>query len=250
MNDYVLTFDIDWASDDVIDYVAGRLIDAEVRSTWYVTHRAPAIDRLRERPDLFELGIHPNFLPGSTHGETVSEVLAHCLDLVPDARSIRTHSLAQSSYTFVTISEETDIRIDSSLFVPRMPGLQPVEYRVYGESFCRIPYFWEDDEEMEYDPASWTPGDTFATSGLKVLDFHPIHVFLNSPHLDSYRNAKSRVTDLRDATAQDLAPYVFDGEGTRTMFDSVVDALEGHQTRTITDIHRAWTLGEFEGALA
>ena len=90
-----ITLDIDWAPDHVIDRIAAQLIDARVRATWFVTHQSPAIDRLRARPDLFELGIHPNFLNQSTHGETPAEVLAHCMALVPDARSMRTHSLVQ-----------------------------------------------------------------------------------------------------------------------------------------------------------
>lgn len=241
MNDIVLTFDVDWAPDPVIDDVACRLIEAGVRSTWYITHDSPAVDRLRQRPDLFELGIHPNFLPGSTHGSTPSEVLSHCVALVPDAKSVRTHSLMQSSHTFVTLSRETDIRIDTSLYVRRMAGITPVEYRVYGASFCRIPYFWEDDEEMEYERASWSPSKHFTRPGLKVLDFHPIHVYLNSPHLDTYRRARHGVADLQAASRADLAPFVHEGEGTRTMFDHVITHLQRVRSRTIYDVYAEWT---------
>ena len=99
-DDVLVTLDVDWAPDCVIDAVAALLIDANVRATWFITHESPALDRLRQRPDLFELGIHPNFFPGSTHGTDPKEILRHCMSLVPEAKSIRTHGLYQSGQIF------------------------------------------------------------------------------------------------------------------------------------------------------
>lgn len=79
----VLTFDIDWAPDFMIDFVAEGLTQRRVRATWFVTHASPAVEWLREHPDLFELGIHPNFAPGSTQGDSPEAVLRHCLRLEP-----------------------------------------------------------------------------------------------------------------------------------------------------------------------
>ena len=62
MNDLVLTLDMDWAPDCAIDFVSEELVSREVRATWFVTHASPAVHRLREHPELFELGIHPNNL--------------------------------------------------------------------------------------------------------------------------------------------------------------------------------------------
>src|SRR4028119_935918 len=90
-----ITLDVDWAPDFVIDSVAETLRRARVKCTWFVTHPSPAVDRLRRHPELFELGVHPNFLPGSTQGATAADVLNYCRRLVPDARSMRTHSLVQ-----------------------------------------------------------------------------------------------------------------------------------------------------------
>ena len=79
----LITLDIDWAPEVVIDWMAQVLIDANVRATWFVTHESQAVNRLRRRSDLFESGIHPNFMAGSSHGATPIAVLRHCLDLVP-----------------------------------------------------------------------------------------------------------------------------------------------------------------------
>src|ERR1035441_3475149 len=85
MHDIAISMDVDWAPDFAIDFVAERLIASRVRATWFVTHRSPAIERLRQHRDLFELGIHPNFLPGSSHGDSPAAVLQHCMGLVQDA---------------------------------------------------------------------------------------------------------------------------------------------------------------------
>ncbi len=70
MSRAAITLDVDWAPDFMIDAAAQALVDREVKATWFVTHASPAVERLREHPDLFELGIHPNFLAGSSHGAT------------------------------------------------------------------------------------------------------------------------------------------------------------------------------------
>lgn len=57
-----LTFDIDWASDEVLEYCIDIVEKANIKATWFVTHETPLLGRLRANPN-FELGIHPNFNP-------------------------------------------------------------------------------------------------------------------------------------------------------------------------------------------
>ena len=135
-----LTLDIDWAPDVAIDFVADQLIKHKVRATWFVTHSSPSVERLQQYPELFEMGIHPNFMPGSTHGENPSEILAHCLDLVPNARCMRIHSLFQSSPLLLQILKESSINIDSSIFLPYAADLRPVPFRWQGKELVRLPY--------------------------------------------------------------------------------------------------------------
>lgn len=45
-----LTFDIDWASDAVLEYCIDILEQANVRVTWFATHQTPLLDRIRENP--------------------------------------------------------------------------------------------------------------------------------------------------------------------------------------------------------
>src|SRR5437870_1859007 len=156
MNDIVLTFDVDWAPDFAIDFVAEQLVQHQIRATWFVTHDSPAIERLRRHPELFELGIHPNFLPGSTHGATTHEVLRHCMTMVPEAVSLRTHCLFQSTPLLCDVLTLTPIRVDASLYLPHARALSPNEYQWRGETLLRVPHFWEDDFEMERTVPCWS----------------------------------------------------------------------------------------------
>lgn len=221
-----LTLDVDWAPDHAIDAVAGELIAAGVRATWFVTHASPAIDRLRERPDLFELGIHPNFAPGSSHGDTPEAVLDHCMAIVPEARAMRTHGLVQSTALLVLARERTPVRIDASLFLPGADLAAPIEYPLAPGPIVRVPYLWEDDAEMLRPEPAWDTWEVAAgTRGLAVFDFHPIHVVLNSADMGAYEALKQR--GLRDATAADVADLRHDGPGAGTAFAALVDGLAG-----------------------
>lgn len=57
----MITLDIDWAPDWVIDEVASIHIEHKVKVTWFVTHATMAVERLRENSDLFELGLYTNW---------------------------------------------------------------------------------------------------------------------------------------------------------------------------------------------
>lgn len=237
----VLTLDVDWAPDDAIDFAAGVLADHGVKATWFLTHDSPAVARLRERPDLFELGIHPNFLAGSSHGATPEEVLDYCMRLVPDATSMRTHALVQSTPLFDLVLRRTPIRCDASLLLPHAPRIDLVEYQWRGTTLLRLPYHWEDDIEMLRDRPSWELDDALAGEGFRVFDFHPIHLFLNSADMRPYEALKSSVKPLGAATREQMESFVNRGVGARTVFMALVERLgrEGGGER-VRDVYTSW----------
>ena len=230
----MITLDVDWAPDYAIDYAAKLLIEADVRATWFVTHESPAIERLRQYPKLFELGIHPDFLPGTTHGNTDSEVLNHCMSLVPNARVVRTHGLVQSSNLLEKIIDETSVRLDVSLFLPHAKALQPVSYHwEYGKCLVRLPYMWEDDFEMVRPNSVWDLGKMIKDgSGLMIMDFHPIHIFLNSVTLATYRSVRQE-GPLADLSEKSVQKYIHEGYGAGFAFRSAIQHMHGVKINTI-----------------
>ena len=239
-----LTLDLDWAPDFAIDFVAERLIIRQVRATWFVTHLSPAIERLRRYPELFELGIHPNFLPGSTHGDTPEAVLRHCVALVPEATSMRTHALFQSSPLLEQIVIQTAITTDVSLFLPYMPSLMPVEYQWRGRTLLRIPFYWEDCFEMGRTVPSWHLSPLLAAGkGLKVFSFHPVHVYLNSSEIEIYRALKKHIYRQSEVTQAEMNSYVQTGKGARMLFMELIEHITSdvrHQSICMRDIYTRW----------
>ena len=226
MDDIVITLDVDWAPDFAIDFAARLLLENNVHATWFVTHQSPALERLRQHPELFELGIHPNFLPGSTHGETPEKVLDYCMGLAPEAVSMRTHSLVQSTPLLKHVLTQTPITTDVSLFLRRASFLCPVEFEVGGRTLIRVPYYWEDDFEMESSNPCWRADPLLADGeGLKVFDFHPIHIYLNSVSMGPYEELKLVSTSLIGASQTEADRFIHAGLGTRSLFMELIGRL-------------------------
>ena len=223
----VITLDIDWGPDYAIDFAANLLIEAQVKATWFVTHDSPAIRRLRHYPDLFELGIHPNFLPGTTHGKTESEILDHCIGLVPQARVVRTHGLVQTSNLLEKIIDETPISVDVSLFLPHAASLEPVVYYwESGKRLVRLPFMWEDDFEMVRPDSVWDLGRVIDHgTGLMIMDFHPIHVYLNSVTLAPYHSVRA-LGRLADLSEDVVRGHIETGRGAGYAFRSAIERMQ------------------------
>jgi hypothetical protein len=231
-----LTLDLDWAPDFAIEDAARLLIQHRVCATWFVTHATPALALLRANADLFELGIHPNFLPGSSHGATPEAVIDHCLALVPEARAVRTHALVQSTPLLAQMVQRSAIRVDVSLLHQRGVGLRGFELPVGGARLLRLPYFWEDDVEMDEPQPRWRVADLPPDDGLRILDFHPIHVALNSASMAPYAALKQQTPRLHETTRAECQRHANTGSGTGTLFRALVEALAGTPTRRISEL--------------
>lgn len=207
-----LTVDIDWASDAVIEYTAAILVEHQIKTTWFITHDSPAVRKLFECKSLFEIGIHPNFLPDSTQGKTVEEVIDYLLNIHPEAQIMRTHSLYQSSLMFASILEKyPQIRLDVSLFLPHEKNVLVHKLHInpdFKERYIyRIPYIWEDDIEMLLPDSDFKFDiNNFLGDGLKIFDFHPIHIALNTRNLTNYEKFKKSCS-ISNASLMDVQKF-------------------------------------------
>lgn len=191
-----LTFDIDWAPDAVLADTIDLVEHAGVAATWFVTHDTPLLGRLRDNP-LFELGIHPNFnflLAGQQrNGANAGEVLDGFLAFVPEAKSVRSHSMTQSS-GLLDLFARAGLTHEANHFIPEEAGIELKPWRNW-TGLVKVPYFWEDDVSCLRDHCSGM-AELTRRPGLRVFDFHPIHVFLNTEHLDRYERARPVMSDM------------------------------------------------------
>ncbi len=236
-----ITLDTDWAPDFVIDQVTSALIANSVKATWFITHNSPAIERLGHYPELFEVGIHPNFSAGSTHGREPEAIMDHCLELAPEAVSMRSHGLVQSTSLLKLIMTTYPITVDVSLFLPYQFDSSPFVYTSWGKSLLRIPYVWEDDHEMEQRFPDWSTERLLKSAArLRVVNFHPIHIYLNSSDMNGYLTVKKLGIPLGDCLPHHLSPHInHHRPGTGYLFERLLTGIKKEWCSVnIRDVHQ------------
>src|SRR5262245_62540034 len=93
-----LVVDLDWATDEVLHHAISLLETYKVKCTLFATHDSEGVSGLKNHEN-FEIGIHPNYndLLSRTAAIDSASILAFLHAKFPSARSIRSHSLLQSS---------------------------------------------------------------------------------------------------------------------------------------------------------
>jgi len=179
-NEVLLTFDVDWAPDEVVTYCIELLRSHGARATFFATHNSPLLQDLSVSSDI-EIGIHPNYFHCTEFARLVDGLLAW----YPNATSIRGHGLYTSS-NIQAMYEAKGLTHCVDTILPYHPQLQPVYLFATG-GLISVPYFWEDGHVLHHvaqpkyrlDLAAYPPG-------LKIFNFHPIHVFCNTPNYQFY----------------------------------------------------------------
>lgn len=235
----VITFDVDWVPAYITEFIADILARSGTKATWFATHPCPSLARLRARADLFELGIHPNFRPNSSHGKTVAEVLDYARKLVPEGRTMRAHGLLQSISLFDDIMRQTEVIADVTTYMPHLPELVPAEIWRAGRVMLRIPTYWQDELEMTRPNPVWDADRLVGAgtgSGVKVFNFHPIHVYVNRQDDGFFHDLIKEVKDLPNADKAIVDRYVRrGGEGPL----GLLEGLCAHANRPVKLIEYA-----------
>jgi hypothetical protein len=181
------TIDIDWAPEAVIADTLALLEENQVAATLFCTHKSRVIDQCNTA--LFEKAIHPNFnflLNGQkTNGESAEAVLDHLLHLYPQATGVRSHSMTQSS-VLLDLFLQKGLLYDANHFLP----YQQVRPFKLWNGLVRIPYNWEDDVHFFYGKEFEEPLFSSIPGDLLIVDFHPVHIYLNTKSKEHYQEAK------------------------------------------------------------
>jgi len=233
-----LTFDIDWAPDHSIYELLHLLQRYNCKGLFFLTHSTP-INKVIEEAG-HELGIHPNFYPGSSQGDTVSAVLKYLTAIQPRARVFRTHGLLSSTALLAEICDLCPQLIyDFSLYTPGQHLIQPVRWSCSNKRCIRLPFSWEDDCQLGSQNPLWFP--SFDSKYFTAINYHPIHITLNSCDLVSYSKLKNRLSDegkrLYDASEMDLA--CLRNNSIPGVMDSLAWVLETNRTASFSDLLRA-----------
>jgi hypothetical protein len=213
-----LTFDIDWASDDVLEYAIDLIEAAGVAATWFITHETALLSRLRKNPK-FQLGIHPNFnrlffSKDNINGNTPEEIIFNLLKIVPEAKAVRSHSVTQSSL-LLELFKKFGLTHDCNHFIPHQAGMELKPW-LFWNGLIKVPYFWEDHVYLMSGTKEHV-ADLATRRGLRVFDFHPIHLALNTNDLKTYETSRVDHKEWHK-----LQRFVNQEKGVRTLLEELV----------------------------
>lgn len=177
-NAFSITMDMDWAPDEVVDYAISTVADYDIKMTLFMTNKI-SVDVSDH-----EICIHPHF--------TSLNFAKHFLESLrdfPGAKGMRSHSLFFSE-RFRPLYAKYGLEYASNVMMYRQKSIKP--YYI-SPATLEIPLFWMDSFyiEMQNGRPSFSVDELdLRSAGLKVFDFHPVHIFLNTCTLDVYHDAK------------------------------------------------------------
>jgi len=220
-----LSFDQDWAPEWATQDVVAAVVDSELEATFFATHNCPSLDAMRNS-GAFEIGWHPNFLPGSSHGASVEEVLSTLKGWVPEARGVRAHCLIQGTPHLMAYNSR-GIRYEASDLRDGQRDLEPF---LSWTGVVQLPTFFQDDVHLQRRLPLALETVDLASPGLKIFSFHPVLLALNTRDLSQYQKLKTSLAEqgkaLTDATREDFAPFTQDdGAGVRDVFEALLGVL-------------------------
>lgn len=228
---FCFTSDLDWAPESMIEETLEIFKKYNVPLTPFITHRSEAIERCYEGEKAKYVGLHPNFLPNSSHGKTVDDVISHVIGLWPGARCFRSHNYVDSLVIAQKFYEK-GFRYDSNLCLYLEPHVVPLHHAT---GLLRFPVFFEDilfldkNEDGVSRPYLLSP---LVVSGLKIFNFHPIHVCLNTPNVEYYLKVKSQVYEHRD-----WASLVYHGIGIRTYLEMLLGFMQDKEKVYLDELY-------------
>lgn len=189
---FCFTSDIDWASEAVINDYFQRLPMELLKLTTFVTHKSEIIEN-QYRAGVIQRGIHPNFLPGSSHGNSFREVIETCMSFAPEATCTRSHRAFDVTDTSHMLYNEFHIKYCSNTITTLAPKITPFWLE---SKLLQIPVFFEEGSFL-YNQLGLSIQpflDYFKSPGLKVISFHPINMAFNTPCVPWMRQIKDSMT--------------------------------------------------------
>jgi hypothetical protein len=144
-----LSFDTDWCDPGIVNWLQHELLTHGARATFFCTET-----RDKEAYEIRK----PN------------EIRNHCLH--QDTR-------------LLSFAHENGFEYESNSLMFLVPGLR---YWTRPSGLVSVPIYWEDDVYFSYEAGvAFDMGDLWLNApGLKVLSFHPVHVWANTESQDDY----------------------------------------------------------------
>lgn len=210
--------DLEWSPEWAISELLEIFVRYQVPLTPFITHKSEIINKYYGNPEMkYRVGLHPNFFPKSSHGDTYLKVIDYVHNLWPESTGFRSHCFFDHTHITNNLAKR-GFRYDSNLCLFLQKNCVPLKHN---SGLIRFPVFWEDDihywKKMPFSIEFLKK--YFDNAGLKVFNIHPLHVLLNVPNHEYYFKHKY----LYDEHDPNLwKRFVFSGKGTRTLLEDII----------------------------
>lgn len=234
------TTDLDWASECAIESELKAFMEANIKPTVFVTHRSNSVEKYR---DYIDVGIHPNFIQPSSQGGNEDEIINYCMNIVPEAKSFRSHRWYGSNDIYSKLYK-MGIKYESNLCT----SLDVIEPFLHRSGMICFPCFLEDgayiinNSKIDFKDVRCM----FQLSGLKVVNIHPMHYALNTPYFSYTRKIKDNLTrqEWNEMTAERLRELEYGGNGIRNFIDEMIEYCSSYNSGvTIITLQQAYEMG-------
>ena len=182
-----ITSDIDWAPEELIYQTIKIFEEYQVKCTFFCTHFSEAIQNCNKK--LFEIAIHPNFNTNlfDNKGESPSKKIDELLHYFPMAKGIRTHGLLTSP-SLSDLFSKKGLNYESNYLIPYSDKIEL--FKLWNGIVC-LPINWEDNIHFYYGYPFDDLKIDIDSNKVNILNFHPIHIFLNTESEETYNNSKN-----------------------------------------------------------
>lgn len=211
---FCVTADQDWAPEWAMDFFFAWVGQFGVRPHVFTTNTSVSL-QTAVSSGRATLGWHPNFAPGSTHGDDPNAVVEHLQAIAPTATTFRTHRFSESSDALEALVRAGHT-VGSQFPTRFSAGITPL---VHANSLVILPVWFEDDVWMRDSArADKDIAGSIDTPGLKILNLHPVHIALNAPDFGWYDQRREAIYDPR-ASALELTHA---GRGARIVAEEIL----------------------------
>ncbi|MCG8551799.1 MAG: hypothetical protein MI799_15460 [Desulfobacterales bacterium] len=187
MNDGIfLTFDMDGAPDYMLEAVLVPLYKKKIPATVFATGLS---DLLMTCPDGVEIGLHPYIKKLDSFPNAIKKLK----EIYPDARCLRSHGLVSSSALLIHCWR-WGLKVTSNYLMLDAPpkGALPMLYGIHEYPICFM-----DDIVLLEGVSINAMQIAMEKTGLRVLTFHPVHIYLNACSFHQYLSVKGRLYDKK-----------------------------------------------------
>ena len=199
LNNIILSFDIDWAPEFMIEDLLN--LTSKLNPTFFNTHKSKILKNINEKN--ITQGIHPNLQNNSSHGHTINNIYKTVKNF-GNKKYLRFHVLGHS-YPDLKFFAKRGTEIDSSIILINQPYITPNYHPDI--DLVKVPYVWEDGMILNF-KFNIKNSLNLNLPGLKILDFHPLDLYLNTPSIEKRNNFKKKFKSNFFSTKKESEKYI------------------------------------------